>query len=158
MVAEEILDWGGMDPLSAEMTEELHHSLLALDQGGEELLRIHSSRIASISKVYEMWSPHQWVIFDSYCARGLQWMIAAFCGEMEDNLSDLVKLPCPPGRVCLPYEGFPVLGTENQARLGFIYCSWLARAIADSSNNNGYFHGCSASHIEMVAFSIGHRI
>ena len=105
-----------------------------------------------------MWNPDDWVIFDSYCARGLQWMIATFHGEIESDLGDLVKLPCPPGRSCRPYEGFPPLGSEKQARLGFIYSSWLARAIAERLNRNNLFHNCSACQIEMVAFTIGHRI
>jgi hypothetical protein len=56
-------------------------------------------------------------------------------------------------------SGFPRLGTQQQARLGFIYASWLCRGIAEGLNENGNQQlQWQAYHIEMVAFQIGHEV
>ena len=73
-IANRILDWGGMAPLTDTMKQGLKSSLssLSLLAKGEttNLAQICVERLASITKVYEMWDLDNWVIYDSYCARG----------------------------------------------------------------------------------------
>lgn len=159
-ISNEILDWGNMRPLNDGMRGSLLDSLGALDaMDGDVLLAICADRIASMSKIYEMWNPAEWVIFDSYCAKGLQWMVSEFVGEITPPLEAMLIIPWPPGRVGAPHLGFPRLGSLRQARLGFIYTSWLCRAIADLLNTyERQHHVWQAYKIEMVAFQIGHEI
>lgn len=160
-VANRILEWGKMPLLSASMERSLNDSLNALNNENTGIFDyLYSNRIASISKVYEMWNPALWVIFDSYCARGLQWLV----GELwkvqgHEKHSNVLKIPWPPGRVGRPCEGFPHLGSVRQAKLGFLYSSWLCRAIANQLNQVGNQPIVwKAYHVEMVAFQIGHEV
>jgi hypothetical protein len=161
IVANQILEWGQMQPLSAEMEENLEGCLELLNNvNAGPFDQLYSDRIASISKVYEMWNPAAWVIFDSYCARGLQWLVSEFWNEQGGEIhANILRFPWPPGRVGQPWSGFPRLGSLQQARLGFLYSSWLCRAIANQLNQ--YEHQpitWQAYHIEMVAFQIGHEV
>jgi len=124
------------------------------------LNQVCAERIASISKIYEMWNPAAWVIYDSYCAKGLQWLVSQLWNQNGNRThANILKFPWPPGRVGAPVSGFPRLGTQQQARLGFIYASWLCRAIAERLNENGNQQlQWQAYHIEMVAFQIGHEV
>ncbi|HEV8130946.1 MAG TPA: hypothetical protein VGQ81_06825 [Acidobacteriota bacterium] len=137
-VANNILQWGNMKPMNDKMRNSLEASLLSLnDEAKGNLNHVCVERIASISKIYEMWNPAAWVIYDSYCAKGLQWLVSQFWNQDANELhANILKLPWPPGRVGAPVQGFPRLGTEQQARLAFIYASWLCRAIAARLNEN----------------------
>jgi len=158
-VANEIMDWGNMLPLNENMMANLDMTLHSLDN--DENLNLNNicvDRIASISKIYEMWDPAAWVIFDSYCAKGLQWLVSNMWGANNNKThEDLLRFPWPPGRVGEPIDGFPRLGTERQARLGFIYVSWLCRAIAEILDHDQQ-EEWQAYHVEMVAFQIGHEV
>ncbi len=165
-VANKILDWGGMAPLTSHMRQELEPSLSSLNLlSGEEAIDLRQlcvERLASITKVYEMWDLDNWVIYDSYCARGLQWLISGIWNSLGYSQNEsLLKLPWPPGRVGSPMTGFPRAAdtAPNQKRLGFIYGSWLCKAIAErlTSNDNDGFQW-RPYHIEMLAFQPGHEI
>src|SRR3989338_1718296 len=165
-VANEILDWGDMDPLTDTMKRELRKSLNCLNRlAREEIIELTElcvERLASITKVYEMWDLGNWVIYDSYCARGLQWLISGLWNSLGYNEHErLLKLPWPPGRVGSPVSGFPRTAdtSPKQKRLGFIYGSWLCKAIAErlTALENNAFH-LRPYHIEMLAFQLGHEV
>lgn len=161
VIANNILDWGNMNPLSKEMEIHLDKSLNILNNEHTGINdNLYSDRIASISKVYEMWNPNKWVIFDSYCARGLQWIISNYWTALgQDRHVELLRIPWPPGRVGQPLDDFPRLGTRKQAMLGFLYTSWLCRAIANKLNKNENNEIVwQAYHVEMVLFQIGHEV
>ncbi len=159
VVANDILQWGNMLPLNENMASSLDASLNSLDN--EENLNFEHicvDRIASISKVYEMWDPAKWIIYDSYCAKGLQQIVSYLWHHNAHEVhDDLLRFPWPPGRVGAPVNGFPRLGTERQAKLGFVYASWLCRAIANTLNQNQE-DMWQAFHVEMVAFQLGHEV
>ncbi len=166
-VANRILEWGGMQPLNDAMKLELMPSLSLLRKlANEELVdfnKICVERLASITKIYEMSDLDNWVIYDSYCARGLQWLISEYWKASGSNKNEeLLKLPWPPGKAKLnrPIAGFPRMGDKPplQKRLAFIYGSWLCKAIAERLANNckNDFHW-RPYHVEMLAFRIGHR-
>jgi len=72
-----------------------------------------------------------------------------------------LKFPLPRGRAVDPINGFPLLGSVRQTRLGFIYASWLWRTIANQLNEVGNHvldFDWQAYHIEMVAFQLGHKV
>ena len=165
-VANRILEWGGMPPLNGTMKQGLESSLLYLKllAKGEpiNLGQVCVERLASITKVYEMWDLNNWVIYDSYCVRGLQWLISVFWASVGHKENEgLLKLPWPPGRVGLPVAGFPRAAdtAPHQKRLGFIYGSWLCKAIAErlAITSNNSFHW-RPYHVEMFAFQIGHEV
>jgi len=160
-VSNQILRWSNMPHLNEQMENSLQESLIQLaNENHGNLNQVCAKRIASISKIYEMWEPTEWIIYDSYCAKGLQWLVSQIWNQNDENANAiLLRFPWPPGRVGGPVNGFPRLGTENQARLGFLYASWLCRAIAEQLNNNERHDLVwRAYHIEMVAFQIGHEV
>ena len=161
-VASEILDWGGMDPLSIdELNAVLATTIILRDEEGDALTQIYSNRIASASKIYEMSNPHRWIIFDSYCAKGLQHLVHLHWTEHGEVLPRFLRFPWPVGRVGKPTPGFPHLGAgpSRQSRLGFIYSSWFCRLVASRLNHLEIGNiQWSAYHIEMVAFQLGHEL
>jgi hypothetical protein len=165
-VASEILEWGGMKPLNNSMKNDLQSSLsllTSLAKGeSDNINQLCVERLASITKIYEMWDLNNWVIYDSYCVRGLQWLISNCWQSMAHSQNeDLLRLPWPPGRVGSPVSGFPRAadGAPKQKRLGFIYGSWLCEGIAEYLNRVcGNDLRWRPYHIEMLAFQIGHEI
>jgi hypothetical protein len=161
-VANRILEWGGMKPLSPNMRQELRPSLSLLKQLASgnviNISQLCVERLASITKVYEMYDLDNWIIYDSYCVRGLQWLISRYWKAIGFNKNEgLLKLPWPPGRSGFPIDGFPRAAdtAPNQKRLGFIYGSWLCKGIAERLATNSDF--CWQSyHLEMLAFQAGH--
>ena len=120
---------------------------------------VEGRRIASLSKVYEMWSPSSWIIYDSYSAKGLQWLVSSLWQHQQQIvLPEYLRFPFPPGRAHTSLENFPVLGTPRQAALGFVYSSWLARALAEQLNNQDGWNGWQAFYVEMTLFQLGHEI
>jgi hypothetical protein len=165
-VANEILEWGGMDSLTSVMKQKLRRGLACLNLLAKDetidLNELCVERLASITKIYEMWDLDNWVIYDSYCARGLQWIISGLWQSLGHRANErLLKLPWPPGRVGSPVAGFPRAAdtSPKQKRLGFIYGSWLCKAIAErlTAIENSCFHW-RPFHIEMIAFQLGHEI
>ena len=164
--ANEILEWGRMPPLTDEISQELRKSLDCLDRiARHENVNLNDlcvERLASITKIYEMWDLDNWVIYDSYCARGLQWLISSLWQSVCHRTNErLLKLPCPPGRSGSPVVGFPKTAdtAPKQKRLAFIYGSWLCKAIAErliAIETSGF--NWRPFHIEMIAFQLGHEI
>lgn len=163
-VSDEILGWGRMRPLSENMKKQLQQSLDLVDalSGGQDvnLDNLCVERLASITKIYEMWDLDNWIIYDSFCVRGLQRFISEFWKSKGKKMNEsLLKLPWPPGRSGSPEEGFPKLGgtPSNQGRLGLIYGSWLCKFIAEELNNSSPEpKKWRTFHIEMIAFQRGH--
>lgn len=165
-VSNKILHWGGMDPLDGDMKQGLERSFSCLDQLSEgkevDLNELYVKRLAPITKIYEMWDLDNWVIYDSFSVKGLQWIISDYWQLLGHRAAeDLLKLPWPPGRSGSPLAGFPRTGdtAPNQKRLGFVYGSWLCKAIAEhlnASNDQSFYW--RPYHIEMIAFQIGHEI
>jgi hypothetical protein len=165
-ISNKILDWGGMDPLTSVMKQGLKKSLSCLNllarEENVDLKELCVERLASITKVYEMWDLNNWVIYDSFCAKGLQWLISGLWNSLGyKKHENLLKLPWPPGRSCFPVSGFPRAAdtAPNQKRLGFIYGSWFCKTIAGrlTDIDNKGFHW-RPYHIEMIAFQLGHEI
>ena len=165
-VANNILSWGRMKPLTGTMKEQLTTSLSYLDSlaSGEnmDINKFCVDRLASITKIYEMWDLENWIIYDSFCVKGLQKLISAFWGSLGyRKYETLLKLPWPPGRSGFQISGFPRVAdtAPRQKRLGFIYGSWLCRAISEKlRNNDGYNFYWRPYHIEMIAFNLGHEL
>ncbi|MDD1777236.1 MAG: hypothetical protein LUQ65_03635 [Candidatus Helarchaeota archaeon] len=165
-VVNEILEWGGMDSLTDEINQELRRSIDCLDRlARNEIVTLNElcvERLASISKIYEMWDLDNWIIYDSYCARGLQWIVSSLWQSLGHRTNErLLKLPWPPGRVGSPFAGFPRTAdtAPKQKRLAFIYGSWFCKAIAERliTIENTSFNW-RPFHIEMIAFQLGHEI
>jgi hypothetical protein len=156
-VVAEIVSWGGLPPLSAKAIESVLGSLPVLDQlatTDEPPAALYADRIPAVSKVYAMYEPSRWVIYDSRVARGLALLVSEAVGS--GSLPAALVFPQPPGRTGLRPEGFPVLGTEKQARLGFVYASWFAQDVA------GQIElacpdpaGWDVRHVEMALFMLG---
>ena len=163
-IANRILEWGGMAPLNAPMKKGLLPSLSTLRQlaGGAsiDLHQLCVERLASITKIYEMWDLDNWVIYDSYGARGLQWLISGYWAAVGYKQNEgLLKLPWPPGRAGSPVAGFPRTATTapKQQRLGFVYGSWICKTIAERLGRSGEFQW-RPYHVEMLAFQLGHEV
>lgn len=159
-IMNDIVDWGGMARLCEPLANAVNATLDFLDdEQNLTVADVEGRRIASLSKVYEMWNPSLWIIYDSYCAKGLQWLVSSLWQmRQEVVLPEYLRFPCPPGRAHQSLDGFPLLGTHRQAALGFIYSSWLARALAEQLNNQNGWNGWQAFHVEMTLFQLGHEI
>jgi hypothetical protein len=156
--AAEIVSWGGLPPLSTQGVARVLGSLPLLDElamtNAAPPATLYADRIPAVSKVYAMHDLSRWVIYDSRVARGLALLVRQAYGPR--CLPPALVFPQPQGRTGLCPEGFPVLGTEKQARLGFVYASWFAQDVAaqidlacpDPS-------GWDARHVEMALFMLG---
>jgi hypothetical protein len=152
-----IVNWGSLPPLSPEAVERVLGSLPVLDQlaiTDEPPAALYADRIPAVSKVYAMYELSRWVIYDSRVARGLALLVSEAVGS--GSLPSALVFPQPRGRTGLRPNGFPMLGTEKQARLGFIYASWFAQDLADQidlpcPNPAGW----DVRHVEMVLFMLG---
>lgn len=161
-VAKQILSWGRMPKLDEAMIKNMDNSLQLLndDEVGEELHQLYARRISSMSKVYEMWNPDAFIIYDAYRVRGLQWIVSQYWGDTQEKSHEsLLKFPWPKGRRGEKIEGFPVLSTPRQARLGFAYASWFCRSIAEQLNRKRPKRfPWRTFHIEMAAYQLGHEV
>jgi hypothetical protein len=156
--ASEIVTWGGLPALQPEVLQRVLDSLELLDRlaasGEQPQGAIYAGRIAAVSKIYAMHAPSDWVIYDSRVARGLAMLVRQQFGSVQVP-ADLC-FPQPQGRTGIRPEGFPALGTEKQARLAFVYASWIAQALA-----LGIQAPCPAPggwdtrHVEMALFMLG---
>jgi hypothetical protein len=152
-----IVRWGGLPPISAEAVQRVLGSLPVLDElavTNEPLAALYADRIPAVSKVYAMYDLSQWVIYDSRVARGLALLVRQAVGS--GSLPPALVFPQPQGRTGLRPDGFPVLGTERQARLGFVYASWFAQDLAGQIDRACPDPaGWDARHIEMALFMLG---
>lgn len=166
IISKDILEWGKMQPLKSSMRNKLKQSLEFLDSlsKGENnnLDDLCVERLASITKIYEMWDLDNWIIYDSYCVKGLQWFISQIWAIMENRTHEnYLKLPWPPARIGIPLNSFPRTAetAPKQKRLGFIYGSWLCKFIAEQLNI--LFprdRRWRTFHVEMIAFQKGHEV
>lgn len=160
----DIADWGGMQTLGREDVDQMAASLSILDairDGGEAWPGLHARRIATASKVYEMHDPTSWTIYDARVAAALVKLVDSWWSEVGSQQSDsLLRFGIPPARgprTDLPSE-FPVLGSPKQARLNFIYASWLLRDIAErlaSIEIGPDDADWQLVHVEMALFMLG---
>ncbi len=168
-VANLIMDWGNMKVVNEDMACSLQNSLDVLDRLSngclndfEDVREVCVRRIASITKIYEMWDLDNWIIYDSYCVRGLQWFISNFWQFPKHEINKKYLLfPWPRGRKGEPVDGFPYIGDSapRQKQLGFIYSSWLCKCMANVLNRICFSHmQWRTFHVEMLAFQKGHEI
>jgi hypothetical protein len=155
--------WGGLRPFSPQDARRLGEALGALEEVDAEdrtaLERLVGDRIAATSKVYAMWDPDRWVIYDSRVARALALLVLSGCYE---EVPHLTRFPQPPGRTSgRAVVGFPALAANSthQAVLGFVYASWFARAIAVELDRRGILNPAggawSAMFVELALFTAG---
>ena len=144
-VVNDIQSWGRMKGFTEDEALGLHESVLNLRSwchpgfavdGWENLF---AKRIAATSKVYAMSHTRFWTIYDSRIAYTLQSYVRRFLETPRARGFDdsIVKFPMPISRGNrAPVDGFVKLSTERQARLSFLYASWLLRTIADILNHS----------------------
>jgi hypothetical protein len=154
-----------LTPFASDDARKLNGALRALDrlEDGDPLAidSVLGRRIAGTSKVYAMYAPHHWVIYDSRLARGLALLVAA---GPADRRRDLTDFPQPPGRDAgRGVAGFPGISVNatSQAVLAFVYASWFARALAAELELGSVPRPAndrwSPMHIEMALFEAGVR-
>jgi hypothetical protein len=153
----EIVAWGALPALSADAVRRVLASLSLLDAPEASTdapsRDLYARRIPAVSKIYAMYSPSQWVIYDSRVARGLALLAIRFA---EGATATVMRFPQPPGRTGGRPRGFPTLGSERQGRLAFTYASWFAREVASRiSARCPDPDGWDARHVEMALFMLG---
>ncbi len=157
-VVAEIVDWGGLTPLPLPAVDRVLGSIPLLDllaaSGQAPPDDVYAKRIASVSKVYAMHSPSQWIIYDSRVARGLALLVLHLFGE--EDLPLLLRFPQPPGRTGAPARGLPALGSDRQARRAFVYASWFSKEVAACITGGCPDpRGWDLRHVEMALFMLG---
>lgn len=160
--AQGIAAWGRMKDLSTDEAKVIVAAFAVLDalaEGGD-WHQLHAGRIATSSKVYAMHDQDRWAIFDSRVGFALASLVDRFWAETgERAVPGLLGIPVPPGRVLrrLP-DGFAQVATRRQAQLGFVYSSWLLRAIAESLDGSRVApegNRWRLRHVEMACFMLG---
>ena len=138
-----------------------------------------SHRVASHSKIYEMFEPSQWSIYDSRVAIALACLVHQYWQEkrLQPGLDpDYIRFPIAIGRdLRHPYaDAFPSLGSRHQSAMAFIYASWLLRRVAEIIRSSPAEYGypptkqCSNTydpldsnwqvyHIEMALWMMGDK-
>jgi hypothetical protein len=141
-VVNDIMDWGGMRQYSSGFAPSIRKALYILKSERDDkpwiVERIADldagDRIAPISKVYQMFDPHKWTIYDSRVAVALACLVRRFWTENGEEVnSDLLRFPIPPRRRkdWHPPAGFQVIGGGHRGSLAFLYASWLLRLVAE---------------------------
>lgn len=158
-----IMRWGGMKTYKKETTGIINsfRILDCLENGYGEWKELVGDRIAATSKIYAMYAPRLWSIFDSRVGKAIQVLVSLYRSD-RNNTTEYLKFQCPPGRNRRPIDGFKLVSSHRQAILGFLYASWLFRAIAACLNEKRILlpgplqnERWSVYHIEMVFFMIG---
>lgn len=150
LLVNKILKWGGLGrfPFKDDEISEVKKSIKQLrnfemDNFENWERNLAGRRIASFSKVYEFYNPCQWTIYDSRVGRTLQYFVKKYfeqnLGQIE-NSKDLLGFRCPNSPTRGPISGnvigytFAIVNTPTQGRLGFLYASWLFKAISEKLN------------------------
>ncbi len=136
-IVDEIMQWGGMKPykVTAELLESFR-ILDSLNMGNQtDWQKLIGKRIAATSKIYAMYDLNYWTIYDARVAKGIQYLVSNYLKINPDNDIDdgYLRFQMPPARNRKPIKGFEGLipcEHSKQAILGFLYASWLLRAIA----------------------------
>ncbi len=103
-----------------------------------------TNRIASNSKIYEMYSPHKWTIYDSRVSIALACLVHYYWRARGRKVRpDLLQFPLAKSRTPInPYpKEFEFLPSDEtmQSLLAFTFSSWLLRLIAEIlRNQEGY--------------------
>jgi len=140
-----IVDWGGINrpydvrdvPGIRGALFELHNETSNVQWFSEHLDCLSFTqypRIASHSKIYETYAPSEWTIYDSRVATAIVCLVHKYWQqEGQTTASHYLRLGFPPGRGRQrPYPSeFPLVGSDKQAALSFVYASWLLRRIAE---------------------------
>jgi len=98
-------------------------------------------RIAAISKMYQIFDPHKWTIYDSRVAYALARLVELFWAQNHIEVNaDLLRFPIPsrrnPPKGWIRPKGFPAAGSGRQGHLAFVYASWLLRQMAEILRSN----------------------
>jgi hypothetical protein len=163
----DIAEWGGMAEPTWEDLEEIARTLPLLDSvrdGGYGWEEIFARRIATVSKAYAMHDPDAWTIYDSRVAAALAKLVDRWwraTGQRSE--ASLLCFGMPLGRAGRRPDvprSFPILATPGQARLNFIYASWLLRrmvALVCAGSSSEDSPDWRLVHIEMALFMLGDR-
>lgn len=154
-VVNEIMDWGRMRQYPPEFAPAIRKALNVLQTRGgnstwtpQQMSELDTGgTIASMSKVFAMFSPHEWTIYDSRVATALACLVRNFWGEAskgEEVNANLLRFPVPPprGESRQRPKGFPAVIYGKQGSLAFIYASWLQRRVAEILRTNSNKYGC----------------
>lgn len=136
VAVEHVREWSGSNlPFSVEDLVGLRSSCEILrHEPGDRFSELLLRRPATASKVYAGAWPGEWAVYDSRLGLRLTELVSRWWDEKREELaSQVLRFPVPPSRgdQSLPPE-FVTLGaqSERQARLGFVYVSWLCRLAA----------------------------
>jgi hypothetical protein len=169
-VVNAIMRWGGLKNYNINDIPEIQIALQTLDEidnghPNNWNNNLIGKRITAITKIFEMYNPKLWSIYDSRVGKGIQRLVSFYEPNLA-NISDYLRFQCPPGRNRFPIHGFRQISTSRQAILGFLYASWLFRAIANQLNEANIplpeividLQGSerwAVYHIEMIFFMFG---
>ena len=145
-----VVDWGHMKGYGLKFAPLIRKALDILrDETEDATWALETTadldagnRIAPISKVYHMFDPHRWIIYDSRVATALACLVRRFWNEKGQEVdAELLRFPCPPrrGERWSRPKGFPGCGGGLQGSLGFVYASWLSRQVAEYLKGNSRF-------------------
>ena len=134
-----IMAWGGMKPFAPADAGAIRLSLKTLDQitaGRSERWKtgLFPRRVAAITKVYEMYNPLQWTIYDSRVSFNLERIVNAYTkARPEVDVAPYIRFPWAPGRGehQAPVDGFPQISAGLQTQLATIYGSWFLSGLAN---------------------------
>lgn len=123
---------------------------------------IINTAVASFSKIYEMYNPKYWIIYDSRVGYTLNFYEKKYC-EKQKKCNCRTVFYVPRGRG-VNNANVNYINTHRQAQQCFIYGSWLCRAIAEKLNDENILlpkeaqingtNQWSAFHVEMVLFML----
>jgi hypothetical protein len=135
----ELKDAGGIRQALVILSNETNKSGLFTPPSIESLFNFTPRhRIASHSKIYEMFDPHKWAIYDARVATALVCLVWQFWKQKGVKIEPAsLTFPVPSRNKRnwkRPHpDEFPRLYgyKKGQASLAFIYCSWLLRLVAE---------------------------
>lgn len=183
-----VVNWGGINkhyqhkdalPLSVALkrlsNEESNPTLFA--KSIDALFNFTPApRIPSHSKIYEIFEPDKWTIYDSRVSIALACLVHQYWKQKGMEVkSEYLRFPIAIGRGDRhPHpQNFPGVTTPNQCALAFIYASWLLRRIAEILRSDSRQYGIPPTvgrndiqplqgnwqvyHVEMALWMIGEK-
>jgi len=99
-------------------------------------------RIAAHSKIYEVFEPHKWTIYDARVATALACLVYKFWETRPHITANLLCFPIPVRNKKDWQRPYPNVfrtiedNDHEQASLSFIYASWLLRLVGEILNSN----------------------
>jgi len=156
--------------------------VLGAESRGDSLTELQGNRlinytnsVARNSKIYEMYDPARWTIYDSRVSKGLAILVGKYWEEKgQKPIDGLLRFPLARGRGGECIQGFHQI-SNSQAPLAFIYASWLLRKVAEILRSNPQKYGVPPTkedaerfhplppdwqvyHVEMVLFMLGKEL